>query len=144
MAGNGNVDLNKIVVGFPHQGTYAEILENGKSLVVTFPRVPRSIRVYVPVPMLWLPTSGVTAALLTKLSVPVPALIWHERVRQFPKLVLHNASGGDIAADLISWDAELTEVLIGDYPLTTAANGFEGYGAEDYTVATTIAEETPA
>ncbi len=144
MAGNGDVDLNKIVVGFPHQGTYNASLADGKSLVITFPRVVRSIRVYVPTPMLWLPVGGVSAALLTKLSIPVPALIWHERVRQFTQLVLHNASGGAIAADSISWDAELTEIPVGDYPLTTAATGFEGYAAEDYTAATTFAVETPA
>ena len=144
MAGNGDVDLNKIVVGFPHQGTYDLALANGKTLVITFPRVARSIAVLTPVALRWLPAAGMEdASLLTKLSIPTLAGQYFERVRQFAALVLHNNTGGSIAADTISWDAELTEIPVADYPTENAANGFDGFVA-DYTALTTFALETPA
>ena len=137
----GTVDTNKIVIGWPHAGTYDAILEDGNSLIISFPYVARSVAVLSPAALRWVNTSNVALADIPDRSVPTQVDAWHERVRQCTELVLHNATGGDIAANAISWDAELTEVPSSDYPDRTNANGFDGMD-DDY-AAGVITEVTP-
>lgn len=141
-AGDGSVDTNKVVVGFPHSGTYGSSLADGDSLVITLPYVARSVAVKTPVEMRWVNASGLSLALQPDLSVPTKAGEWFERVRQFTEIVLHNDTGGAISADTISWDAELTEIPTSDYPTRTEANGFEGHAAAF--PSGTVDTETPA
>jgi hypothetical protein len=137
----GTVDTNKIVIGWPHAGTYDAILEDGNSLIISFPYVARSVAVLAPAALRWVNTSNVALADIPERSVPTQVDAWHERVRQCTQLVLHNATGGAIAANAISWDAELTEVPSSDYPDRTNANGFDGMD-DDY-AAGVITEVTP-
>lgn len=137
---NGSVDENKSVIGFPHAGTYQTALADGKSLVISFPYVARSVAVLCATELRWVNTSAVALADIPDRSIPTRTDGWHERVRQFTELVLHNDTGGVIAAGEISWDAELTEVPSDNYPDKTNANGFDGmdedYGAGVVTVDT--------
>ncbi len=142
MANLGTVDGNTHVVGFPHQGTYDTALADGDTLIITLPRIARSVAVLTPVEMRWLPTTAPSLALIDELSIPTKVGVWHERVRQFTVIALHNASGAEIALDTISWDAELTEFPQSEYPLLTLAKGFDGYSAA-HSLAT-IATDTPA
>ncbi|MGB0971331.1 MAG: hypothetical protein ACPGVG_10260 [Mycobacterium sp.] len=140
------VENNAIVIGDYHSGTYTSTLANGASLVITLPRVARSARVYTPVAMRWVNASLLGLSLQVQLSVPTNAAAWTERVRQFVEIVLHNNSGGTIAANTISWDAELTEHPVSEYPSArTEANGFEGHAAAFTTGSgNTIHTETPS
>ena len=137
----GNVADNKIVIGWPHSGTYSSALADGNSLIIAFPYVARSVAVYASASLRWVNTSNVALADITERSVPTLVDQWHERVRQMTELVLHNNTGAPIPADSISWDAELTEVPSSDYPVRTNANGFDGMD-EDY-AAGVITQVTP-